>query len=78
MPKVRKEPDWDEFARTATGSWEIAPSEYRNMTPHEFWLIYDGKKRAMDSVSERMTPPTMEEIEAFELKLTERQEQRGH
>jgi len=54
------------------GCWDIAPSEYRNMTPHDFWLIHDGKKRVADSIGGKMQPPTQEEIEEFERGLAER------
>jgi hypothetical protein len=36
------------------------------MTPHEFWLIYDGRVRAANAASGRVPPPTQAEIDEFE------------
>ena len=60
MPKG--DVDWDDFKRIATGMWNVAPSEFRAMTPKEFWLIYDGKKRQQDAARGRMTREEYEQM----------------
>jgi len=68
--------DWDEYARLAMGVWGIPPSEYRNMTPAEFWLIYDAKARQIEAAGGPVGPPTLDEIVLFERGIVERR--RGH
>lgn len=65
--------DWDEYGRVAMGVWEIAPSEYRTMTPQEFWLIYDAKAKQAEATGGGSTgPPTQDEIVAFERGIVDR------
>ncbi len=67
--KVPTTVDWDEFGRVAMGAWEIAPSEFRTMTPREFWLIYDAKVKQTGSLG---GPPTHDEIVTFERGIVDR------
>jgi len=73
---VEKPVDWNEYARVAMGVWGIPPSEYRNMTPAEFWLIYDAKARQIEAAGGPVGPPTLNEIVLFERGIVERC--RGH
>ena len=71
MRKVPTVVDWDEYGREAMGAWGIAPSEFRTMTPHEFWLIYDAKARQALAAGGSVSPPTPNEIVMFERGLVD-------
>ena len=76
MRKVPQAIDWDEFGRVAMGAWEIAPSEFRAMTPREFWLIYDAKANQARAASGSMKLPTRDEVVAFERGVVDRRREK--
>ncbi len=51
------------------------------MTPREFWLIYDAKKRQADAtereLSGKLDPPDEDEIATFEAGLPEKLRSEG-
>jgi len=34
----------DEMFRAAVGAWQVSPSAFWDMTPREFWWIYDVRR----------------------------------